>query len=353
MARRNERGAIAIWAVLVATLLFALVAYGLNIGHAAAVKAELQNASDGAALGAAHALNGQATGITAARAAAASYASEHVTDSNVTVNINSVNDVQFCKWNMVTNTQVWCLGWGVAPTSAGSPDDATMPQLLATNAVRVRDGREASRGNALPVYLGGFLGAPATVDDASVATAVGAGPSTLTQCSLPLAYVDCAFGSTSCGSTLIYRNNNTDTGGFTLLDTGNVSANGLKYFLDNLIANGTCIKLNVGASISMNNGNISAANVWNDFKQLVGREWAIPIVHSSDCKINSSHLYPIDGFATVLITGVYRNNGDSPPPACGGTTPCITANVTCSQTVNEAPGGGFFGLSTVRTQLVQ
>jgi hypothetical protein len=77
------------------------------------------------------------------------------------------------------------------------------------------------------------------------------------------------------------------------------------------------------------------------------------VVHSSTCKINAGTLYPVDGFATLLITGVYRNPKPTPPAACGGTTPCITATVSCDATVNEAPGGGFFGLSTVKTQLVQ
>ncbi len=353
MARRAERGAIVIWAVLVMTLLLTLVAYVLNIGHATAVKGELQNASDGAAIGAAHSLNGQASGILAARAAAAAYAALHHTDSNQVVNVNPFGDVQFCRWNMATNTSAWCLPWGVDPTTAGSPDDPSMPQLLATNAVRVRNGRQAGRGNALPVYLGGFLGGPATVDVASMATAVGGGPNTLTtRCTLPLAYVDCAF-TAGCGSAIVYRNSNTDSGGFTLLGTGNVSANGIRNYLDSITSGGACPHVTAGSSISLNNGNISSAPVWNALATLVGTEWAIPVVHSANCRINGATLYPVGGFATILITGVYRNPIPPPPADCGGTTPCITGTVTCDETVDEAPGGGFFGLSTVRTQLVQ
>ena len=346
---RGERGVLMVLVALLLTALFAFLGFVLNAGHATSVRGELQNASDAAALAAARELNGQTDGITAARLVATTYSSQHETDSTLVTSITDA-DVGFCNWNPATQAIGWCLGYGVAPTTAPPPlpTIGATTQLQGANAVQVRNGREASRGNALPVWLSSFLGELTSIDTASGATAVGGGPCNIpTGGCLPMAYVDCAF-SAGCGGPIVYRNNNTDTAGFTLLTTGNVSASGISTFL----ASGTC-PTQYGQSISLNNGNISAATIWNQLAALVGGEYSIPVVHSDDCRINGSTLFPIVGFAEIQITGVYRNNGDNPPAACGGTTPCITATVACDQTSRGTPGCVNFGLPTTRTRLVR
>jgi Flp pilus assembly protein TadG len=340
-----------LFVALVLTVLLGFLGFVLNAGHATSVRGELQNASDAAALAAARELNGQASGIAAARNVAAAFSTHHDTDTTRAVNIDSTADVRFCNWNPAAHAIHWCLPYGADPSTAPPPIPTlgATTQLEATNAVQVKNGREASRENALPVWLSAFLGNVTTMDARSSATAIGGGPASLPPgmgC-LPFAYVDCALAN-GCNMPVVYRNNNSDTAGFTLLDTGNVSANGINQFLQANLCPGV-----YGQSISMNNGNISAAPVWNQLKALVGGQYPIPIVHSDTCKINASQLYPIVGFATLLITGVYRNAPDNPPPACGGVTPCITATVTCDQTTNGPPGGINFGLPTLRTQLVQ
>lgn len=343
-----ERGAVALIVVIVVAVLLGFMGFVLNAGHGTSVRGELQNAADAAALAAARELNGQVSGITSARTMAATYSTTHNTDSTQAVAIDSVADVRFCNWNPATRAINWCLPYGVAPTT-DPPPVATVgatTQLLATNAVQVRNGREASRGNSLPVWLSSFLGAT-SLDASHSATGLGGGPCAPGGGCLPIAYVDCAF-SAGCGGPIVYRNNNTDTAGFTLLDTGPVSAHGIDMFL----AAGVC-PAQYGQSVSMNNGNISAATVWNQLAALVGGTYTIPVVHSADCRINGSQLYPIVGFADLRITGVYRNSQDNPPAACGGTTPCITATVTCNRTVHASPGCINFGLSTTRTQLIQ
>jgi Flp pilus assembly protein TadG len=337
---------------LLLTVLLGFLGFVLNAGHVTSVRGELQNASDAAALAAARELNGQATGVTSARTVAANYSTLHDTDTTSTIDINSVADVNFCNWSAATRSITWCLGFGVTPTTAAPPvpTPGATTQLQAVNAVQVQNGRETSRENSVPVWLSAFLGGTTHVDTRSTATAIGGGPISLppgTAC-LPMAYVDCALSS-GCNAPIVYRNNNTDTAGFTLLDDGNVSASGINRFL----ANGTCPPTYAGQLISLNNGNISAANVWNQLKTLVGGEYAMPIVHSDTCKINASNPFPIIGYATIRITGVYRNSGDNPSPECGGLTPCITAVVTCDQQTSGSPGGLNFGLPTVRTQLVQ
>jgi hypothetical protein len=61
------------------------------------------------------------------------------------------------------------------------------------------------------------------MDARSAATAIGGGPAqnSPTDCVLSITYIDCAFaGSTgvNCGASIVYRNDNTDTAGFTNLN---------------------------------------------------------------------------------------------------------------------------------------
>ncbi len=348
-ARDSEHGVVVLLVVLVVAVLLGFLGLLLNAGHATSVRGELQNAADAAALAAARELNLQSSGIASARQVAASFSASHDTDTTQAVTIDPLVDVRFCNWNPATLAINWCLPYGVDPTT-DPPPVATVgaaTQLQGANAVQVRNGRETSRGNSLPVWLSSFLGGTTSMDARGSATAVGGGPCNVPKGCLPIAYVDCAF-SAGCGGPIIYRNNNTDTAGFTLLSTGNVSANGISTFL----ANGSC-PTQYGQSISMNNGNISAANIWDQLAALVGGEFSIPVVHSDTCNINGSQLYPIVGYAEIQLTGVYRKPSDNPPPECSSTTPCITATVTCDSTTRGSPGCVNFGLSTTRTQLVQ
>ncbi len=348
--RRSERGVVVVLVALLLTALLGFLGFVLNAGHATSVKGELQNAADSAALAAARELNGRADGIAAARSVAVSYSQQHDTDTTQQVSITD-GDIAFCNWDPSTHTIRWALDYGVTPTTAPFPPIPALTQLQAVNAVRVRNGRETSRGNALPVWLSSFLGAVTSMDTRSTATAIGGGPISpppATPC-LPLAYVDCAF-SVGCGGTIVFRDDNDDTAGFTLLGDSNVSAQGVTQFLQS----GVC-PTNIPPAISMSNGNITKNQVWDLLANLVGSTYAIPVVHSDDCKIDRSQLYPIDSYAEITITGVYRNGATLGLPAdCNGVTGCITATVTCNNDLNGAsPGGLPLGLNTLRTQLVQ
>ena len=347
--RESEHGVVALLVALVLAALLGFLGLVLNAGHTTSVRGELQNAADAAALAAARELNGQASGIASARQVAATYSASHDTDTTQQVTIDSGSDVRFCNWSPATLAINWCLPYGVDPTTA-PPPVATLgatTELQGANAVQVRNGREASRGNSLPVWLSSFLGGTTSMDARCSATAVGGGPCNVPKGCLPIAYVDCAF-SAGCGGPIVYRNNNTDTAGFTLLQTGAVSANGIDQFLQS----GSC-PTTYGQSISLNNGNISSSKIWDQLAALVGGKYSIPIVHSDTCKINGSQLFPIIGYAEIQITGVYQKKSDNPPPDCLGVLPCIIGTSVCDATTNGSAGCVNFGLFTTRTQLVQ
>src|SRR6266536_901867 len=133
---RGERGVVMVLVALLLTALFAFLGFVLNAGHATSVRGELQNASDAAALAAARELNGQTDGITAARLVATTYSSQHETDSTLVTSITDA-DVGFCNWNPATQAIGWCLGYGVAPTTAPPPlpTIGATTQLQGANAV--------------------------------------------------------------------------------------------------------------------------------------------------------------------------------------------------------------------------
>src|SRR6266536_2790860 len=75
-------------------------------------------------------------GITAARLVATTYSSQHETDSTLVTSITDA-DVGFCNWNPATQAIGWCLGYGVAPTTAPPPlpTIGATTQLQGANAV--------------------------------------------------------------------------------------------------------------------------------------------------------------------------------------------------------------------------
>jgi hypothetical protein len=137
--------------------------------------------------------------------------------------------------------------------------------LFDTNAVQVNVGREASRGNPLPVWLArAFLGsqpgnpaAPAVtqMDVQASAIAVGGGPCG-DDCSLPIVLPACQLmngGELQCNQLLRFANDHEDTTGFTSLDLGHVGTATVRAILRDLYQNGTCRA--AGPQMRLENGN--------------------------------------------------------------------------------------------------
>jgi len=352
---RRERGAVALVVVLVIGILLGFLGFVLNVGHATSVEGELQNATDAAALAAGRELNGRASGILAARRAAAAFARAHATDTNQRVDIDPVGDVRFCNWDPSARVVHWCLPWGVAPTGAPPPlpTAGASTQFQGANAVQVRGGRESRRGNALPVWFSAFLGGTPTLDMAASSTGVGGGPSRMTRSLLPVAFLSGPLSGRNgipCNSSVVYVDRNQNGAGFTDLDqTGTVSIGEILNLLGTAARGGTSPAVDVTQVIGVRS-DVSDPRVWNRLRQLVGGDFPVPVVYSESGRLQP-HL-PIVGFASVRIAGVYRDLTDHPPPACRA-TPCFVATLTCDQQVTEPAGGGLFGLAALTSRMVQ
>src|SRR5512141_2773947 len=94
--RRDERGAVTVLAAFLIVVVGAFMALALNTGHGVAIKGELQNAADAAALAGARDINGSLTAITTARGSANSFAGRHFTDPRLPV---AAETVEFGNWD--------------------------------------------------------------------------------------------------------------------------------------------------------------------------------------------------------------------------------------------------------------
>lgn len=358
---RGERGAVVVLVAIAIAVLLGFLAFVLNAGHATGARGELQNGSDAAALAGARELNGRESGVASARQVAIAFAFHHDTDTTRPIFIHS-GDVRFCNWDPIARDLRWCLDWGATPTSAPppAPTPGAPSELLGANVLRVRDGREFFRGNPLPVWFSAFVGWRATIDARSRATAVGGGPSVLSRV-LPIAYSDSALvgsNGVNCSAPIVFRDNNDDTAAFTSLDdsAGGVGNPEILAILEALTGLRSGPTVRAGDSIDLKNGNVLGSQIWGILTTMVGQEYSVPVVHAEGGRLNQQQ--PVVGFATILIQGVYPDSGASPPAACAdgvGTivTPCIVGTITCGGEIRAPPGGGFFGLSTRSSRLVQ
>src|SRR5947207_1924939 len=98
--RQAELGAVVPTVAIFMLAIFAFFSLAFNMGLIMTGRAQLQNASDSAALAAARSLNGQASGLTAARQAADLYSREHVA-AGEEVLINALgDDLVFGRWHL-------------------------------------------------------------------------------------------------------------------------------------------------------------------------------------------------------------------------------------------------------------
>jgi hypothetical protein len=357
---RSERGAVAVIVAIVVAVLLGFVAFVLNAGHATSVRGELQNASDAAALAAARELDGTQDGIDAARRVAVQFAVQHHTDTTRAVGIDGMDDVQFCSWDVPGGHLDWCLPRGTDPSAAqAAPSPPGMTQLEAVNAVRVLDGRETSRGDALPVWLSAFLGGRSTIDARSNAMAVGGGPCDR-RCLIPLVFARCQItnpdSSLRCGQqmTFIFANDGSDNIGFTnLADAANVSNALVRSLLDEAIGGSGCIDVNVGDPIGIQNGNDLNTQLGERFNQLVGQIVYAPVVDFEGCpNPRYNRILDVAWFVSFTIDQVVWRSQDV--AQCDGSHRCIKLTMRCDQQVNSRRAGcGRYGMQALNSQLVQ
>jgi hypothetical protein len=226
----RERGAIAVVASIVLLVVGAFMALALNVGLMMNTRGQLQNASDSAALAAAGSLDGTQAGLDGARLMAEAYAKAHrVTGEEVKITPDpGVDDVEFGRWHFKAEG-----GW--AERFFEPLDDS---QSLLIDAVRVRDGRDATgnHNNPLAVFFGAWLGRE-TVNVGSHAVAVSKGARN-TDCPLPFILPSCSLQDGSgfkCDQdiTLIMKPDGDDNVGFVFMLDEN--GNGNPQIYDNII----------------------------------------------------------------------------------------------------------------------
>jgi hypothetical protein len=330
-AGRRQRGAAAVYAVIVVAALIALMALVLNVGHMMAVRAQLQNACDAAALAGARELDGTREGIARARAEALAFAQQHFSDL-VQVQIDPLADIQFGTWD-----------FQAPKASAWRPIANPDAQAHKVTAILVQDGREASRGNALAVYFGAFLGKQRQ-DVRANAVAVGGGP--CGACVLPFVFADCQIvnpdGSLKCDQTFVFSPATTDNIGFTnLADDPSVNP----PTVINILKQG-CKTISGNELIGVQNGNDMTAAVLKALQDYIaqhGNEVSIPIVTPTTCPDPQfNRLQPVTGIATVRIVSV------TPQP-----NRSISIALECGKQSTSPSGCEVYGTTSPEVRLVR
>ncbi|MGC4122022.1 MAG: pilus assembly protein TadG-related protein [Myxococcales bacterium] len=330
--RSDESGGSAVTVAIALLALGGFMALVLNIGHLMAVRGQLQNACDAAALAGAQELDGTPQGLSRARALAVDFASRHDTDRGIEVAIDPATDVVLGTWRASDSS--------FTPLSESAPN---APRLI--NALQVQAGREADRGNPLSVYFPVFLGGRSETSVSASAIAARGAP--CDGCSIPLVFADClvlrADGSVNCGETLVFRSDTTDNVGFSLLQDGvrTVSTSGIINVL-----HGTCTGVDVGDDIGVGNGNQLNNNVvkaFEDYRALHGSHVTVPIVSPPNgCPAKFNGLLPVVGFASFTITAV------TGPP-----NQSISIRLDCEKAIpSRVVGCGFFGTVSEKPALV-
>ncbi|HEY3357715.1 MAG TPA: pilus assembly protein TadG-related protein [Polyangia bacterium] len=335
--RHPEAGATA---VLFAILLFVIggfLALSLNMGHQMAVRAQLQNACDAAALAGARELDGTQAGLNRARDRAFQFAELHRSDK-VPVVIDRQNDIILGTWDFEAPKAT-----AFSPATA-----ATSPVKI--NAVSVRDGREAARGSALAFYFYPLLSGntrPRSIDVRAAAVAVGGGP--CSGCALPFVLADCQVvqpdGTLKCNETLKFSSATVDNIGFTNLADGVHAVNPPTIIS---ILKGGCKDVGYGDHIGVQNGNDLTPQVQKALTDYLDQHgWQnpvlVPIVHPDTCPDPQfNRLQEVVGMASIVITGVHGQPHRS-----------IDIQVKCDQVRPEPAGCENFGTTSPKVRLVR
>lgn len=246
--RRPRRGTILVMVTLVLPVLIAFVALVVDVGHARVVYAQLQAATDAAALGAAKQLDGTEEGVERARAAARDLA---------LINLANGRPVELRQGSIEIGT------WeDRAFRSADRPSDA--------NAVRIR----ARRGSLFSAFfLGSYGQDPLAARVAVVAVQGGESGAGAVPWYLPFALPDCLVEQRDptelADMRFVLNPAGVDNTGWALIDS-RPQADALRAHFDDVLpcmhewadtghVEGTCVGAAVGDTVQLGNGVITNA----------------------------------------------------------------------------------------------
>ncbi|MBU6481257.1 MAG: hypothetical protein KGS09_12015 [Nitrospirae bacterium] len=343
----NSRGAAAVMVAVTMTVLLAMAAAAIDIGHALVARNELQDAADAGALAGARALGvlyegmtpaamgtyqlsgGDAgTIVTAVQSTAVLNAAAGV---NVTVN---AGDVQIGLWDSATRTLT--------------------PTVNQPRAVRVITRRDGAANGPISTFLASVVGITSVnVSTAATAelTAIGSTPPGALD--LPVAISQLFFSQYGCGdSIMLYPSNGNpqSCAGFTTFTQSPSNDVTMRNILNGMIAgtyttpattagvtdlqftNGTLSNPTWNALVNLFNARKDANGVWDAL---------VPVYQGDAC--NPSGAIPIVGYANIAITNVHGQPGAT-----------IVGNVSCPLFQSGGVGGGpAYGVFTTLPGLVE
>jgi Flp pilus assembly protein TadG len=343
----NSRGATAVMVAIMLTVLLAMAAAALDVGHALVARNELQNSSDAGALAGARALGVVYEGLTPAAmgtyqlsggdAAAIIAAVQSTAVLNAAAGVNvTVNaaDIQIGLWDSGTRTLT--------------------PTINQPRSVRVITRRDGTANGPVSTFLAGVVGmtsvnvsASATAELTSIASTP---PGAL---DLPIAISELFFSQYGCGdSIMLYPSNGNpqSCAGFTTFDVSPSNDNRMRTIINGMIDGSyTTPPTTAGVTqLQFTNGTLSnptwtaLTNLFNARKDQSG-VWnaLVPVYQGTAC--NPSGAIPIVGYANIAITNINGQPGAT-----------VVGNVSCPLFQGGGVGGGpSFGVFTTLPGLVE
>ena len=343
----NSRGVAAVMVALTMTILLAMAAATIDIGHALVARNELQNSADAGALAGARALGILYEGMTPAAmgtyqlsggdAATIRTAVQTTAVLNAAAGVNvtvNAGDVQIGLWNSATRTMT--------------------PTVNQPRSVRVITRRDGTANGPISTFLAGVIGMT-SMNVRAVATAeltaIGSTPPAALD--LPVAISQLFFTQYGCGdSIMLYPSNGNpqSCAGFTTFDQ-TPSNNAAMLAIVNGMIDGSYQTPSTTAGTSQlnfTNGTLSnptwnaLVNLFNTKKDANGVWDALVAVYQGSA-CNPSGAIPIIGYANIRITNIHGQPGAT-----------IVGNVSCPLFQGGGVGGGpAFGVFTTLPGLVE
>jgi Flp pilus assembly protein TadG len=331
------------------TVLLAMAAATIDIGHALVAKNELQNSADAGALAGARALGILYEGMTPAAmgsyqlsggdAATIKTAVQTTAVLNVAAGVNitvNAGDVQIGLWNSATRTFT--------------------PTVIQPRSVRVITRRDGTANGPISTFLASAVGMT-SVNVGAVATAeltalASTPPGAL---DLPLAISQLFFSQNGCGNAImLYPSNGNpqSCAGFTTFDQTPSSNATMLAIINGMINQTYTTPSTTSATSQLNFTNGTLSNgTWNALVSLFQlrsagtspRHWdaLVPVYEGNDC--SPSGAIPIIGYANIQITNIHGQPGAT-----------IVGNVTCPLFQAGGVGGGpVFGVFSTLPGLVE
>lgn len=328
----NSRGAAAVMVAITLTVLLAMGAAAIDIGHALVARNELQNVADAAALAGTRALgliyegmtpsaqqaytlsSGDAGSVVAAVQSTASL--NAAAGTNISVN---ASDIQIGIWDPATRT--------LTPTAA-------QPK-----AVRVTARRDGSANGPISTFLASVVGVTSvSVNAVATADMTAVGQTSPGQLDVPFAISEYYFTQFGCGDAIqFYPNDGTPQAcsAWHTFDQSPSNANTLRNIIDGMTAGTyTSPGTGPGSTLEFINGNVASAfpnliNLYNARKDANGNwDVFVPVYQSPDCAPPNGAI-PIIGYAEARVTNVQ-----------GSPNHLITATVQCQVFEGNTVGGG-------------